>query len=204
MVSESQVRWCDMRLVLTYSGLLPSGGGCQLKHSIRKSFHPQLARQWEIDSALSAIARKTVGENPIATGIEEIASRFTRGNFRFVPLVTKAYDLACSLEITMLRPEAPGNLIRRGGDIDNRLKILFDSLRVPEASEITGLMPDADEDPFYCLLEDDSLVTGVQVKTERLLEPQSGKDSNIRLIMTAVVRPTHVTIANLAFLGGWL
>lgn len=99
-----------------------------------------------------------------------------------------------------------GELIRHGGDIDNRIKTLLDSLRVPEAGEIEALTPDVTENPFYCLLEDDSLVTGFQVKTERLLEPSSGAESqaDVRLMITVIVRPTEVTIENLSFLGGWL
>ena len=33
-------------------------------------------------------------------------------------------------------------------------------------------MPSPGEDPFYCLLEDDRLITSVTVTTDRLLVPQ--------------------------------
>jgi hypothetical protein len=35
------------------------------------------------------------------------------------------------LKITLLRPEEPGAIILQSGDIDNRLKTLFDALSVP-------------------------------------------------------------------------
>jgi hypothetical protein len=138
--------------------------------------------------------------------LEDIAANFTREQFRFVPLVAKRLKLVCFLDITFLRREAPGQLIKYGGDIDNRIKTLLDSLRVPEAGEIKSLTPDVTENPFYCLLEDDSLVTGFQVKTERLLEPSSGagRQSDVRLMITVIVHPTEVTMENLSFLGGWL
>jgi hypothetical protein len=166
-----------------------------------------LARQWQVESSLADWARsRNQPSDPPGKGLEDIAATFTRGQFRFVPLVTKRLALVCFLDIIFLRREAPGELIRHGGDIDNRMKTLLDSLRVPEAKEILDLTPDATESPFFCLLEDDSLVTGFQVKTERLLEPSPEPESqwDVRLMITAIVRPTEVRIENLSFLGGWL
>ncbi len=37
--------------------------------------------------------------------------------------------------------------------------------------------PTPDENPFYCLIEDDKLITGFEVKTERLLKPVPFKKS---------------------------
>lgn len=196
-----------MRFVLTYSGQLPSSGSLADKHRIRRAIHPQLARQWQIESSLADWARpRNQPSDPLGKGLEEIGTTFTRGQFHFVPLVCKRLKLVCFLDIAFLRREAPGELVRHGGDIDNRIKTLLDSLRVPDAGEVQGFAPDATENPFFCLLEDDALVTGFQVKTERLLEPCTEPESrwDVRLMMTAVVRPTDVTIENLAFLGGWL
>jgi len=77
------------------------------------------------------------------------------------------------LDISLLRPEPLGSIITQSGDIDNRLKTLLDALKVPispgalPASE----KPGPEEDPFFCLLEDDSLITRISVSTDRLLEP---------------------------------
>ena len=182
-----------MRFVLTYSGPLPANGDARAKHRIRKALLPQLRRQWEIDPALIEVAARRQMEGIIVA----------REGFRFAPLVARDFSLVCYLELTLLRDEAPGNVLHTGGDIDNRLKTLFDSLSLPLPAQIAGMAPEEGEDPFYCLLEDDSLVTGFQVKTERLLEtPANAND--VHLNMTVVVRPTRVTIANVAFLGGWL
>ncbi len=79
----------------------------------------------------------------------------------------------CRLDILFLRRDAPGNLIKSGGDLDNRLKVLFDGLKMPgSAEELGGVQPGADEDPFFCLTEDDALITEVTIKTDRLLKPQ--------------------------------
>lgn len=73
------------------------------------------------------------------------------GAFRFAPLVTTRYDLIATIELLFLRPEPPGRLISQGGDIDNRLKTLFDALRMPRVtSELpSGDAPRQDEDPFF-------------------------------------------------------
>ena len=88
--------------------------------------------------------------------------------------------------------------------MDNRVKTLFDSRSVPaNTNQIVGLAPAAGETPFYCLLEDDSLITGFEIRTERLLEPLPDRN-NVRLTISAIVRPTRVDIGNMRFLGGWL
>jgi hypothetical protein len=77
--------------------------------------------------------------------------------------------LKCSLDVLFLRPEIAGKLFE-GGDIDNRLKTLFDALRLPKNGEGMGpVSKDTDEGPIYCLLEDDSLITEVRIVTDQLL-----------------------------------
>jgi hypothetical protein len=190
-----------MRFVLTYSGALPANGGPQEKHRIRRALLPQLREQWNIDPGLSVIARSA--DNGV-TKLDQIANKFTLGGFRFVPLVMRQYNLVCYLEIVLLRREEPGAILQSGGDIDNRLKTLFDSLSMPiRPNQLRAVAPQRGEDPFYCLLEDDSLVAGFKITTERLLEPLVNH-TDVRLTITATVRPTKVAIQNLGFLGGWL
>ena len=191
-----------MRLVLTYSGLLPPNGNRQDKHRIRSALLPQLRQQWDIEPVLRQL--KEPDPKSGRAPINDISAAFTKGGFNFVPLVMRQYDLVCYLEITLLRTEAPGAVIQSGGDIDNRIKTLFDSLSIPpNENQISGLQPEPEENPFYTLLEDDSLVTGFQIKTERLLEQQANAN-DVRVTIIATVRPTKVTVGNLGFLGGWL
>jgi hypothetical protein len=57
-------------------------------------------------------------------------------------------------------------------DINNRLKTLFDALRVPKKQEIQkSWAPTTDERPLHCLLYDDQWITRVNVETAQLLEP---------------------------------
>jgi len=100
------------------------------------------------------------------------------------------------LEITLLRPGAPGNIVQGGGDIDNRLKTLLDALAVPpHDNQLPRNPPAADETPFFCVLEDDGLITKLSVNTERLLEStNSPSDVELTLLVRTkiLVRETGI------------
>lgn len=179
----------DMEFRLTYAGSLASDNNgrqrARHKHAIRKYFHPQLKRLWETHPAIA-------GHDTMANEWP----KFERDGFKYRPLVIKEWFLYCKLDIVMLRDGPPGNVF---GDIDNRLKTLFDGLRLTDSSaelpddEITGakVTPAPDEEPFYVLLEDDRLVTNVTVATDRLLEPvpDVAMDNAVRLLINVTIRP---------------
>jgi hypothetical protein len=51
-------------------------------------------------------------------------------------------------------------MIMLSGDMDARIKTVFDALRIPaNLDEAGGVGPQGDEDPFYCLLQDDKLIS---------------------------------------------
>jgi hypothetical protein len=120
------------------------------------------------------------------------------GNFRFLPLVQQQLELIASLDIVLLRPEEPGNLITQGGDIDNRLKTLFDSLQMPRhVNQLPSREQIQEEvDPVYCLLEDDNLVTSLSVVTDRLLVA-SGNSNEVILLIHVTLDFTHQHFTNI-------
>ncbi len=124
------------------------------------------------------------------TWVEHIADDHQKFGGRFVPLVSKAGGFTCTLDILFLRRDNPGNIIKHGGDIDNRLKVLLDGLRMPDSpEEMGGFSFDPDEDPFYTLLEDDKLITNISVTTDRLLEPAVNEESvhDVALVIKATI-----------------
>jgi len=119
--------------------------------------------------------------------------------------VTGANGLICSLDVLMLRVGPPGGALH---DVDNRLKTIFDALRMPKDGRELGAhtsagkqVPAADETPFLVLLEDDRLITHVAVSTDMLLDPVSSPPSRdeVRLVIHVTVRPFDVNMENLAF-----
>ncbi len=58
----------------------------------------------------------------------------------------------------------------QGGDLDARIKTVFDALRLPDSlDEAGGIGPQQDEEPFFCLLQDDKLISEIKVNTDELL-----------------------------------
>ena len=174
--------------------LKPSGGSnsrAPEKHEIRRVFHPQLRRLWLTHNNLRQLAERKgriayaeelrhQGINGYPSGqlsVEDainkafvyIGSNWNRSGYQCVPLATQEMALRCSLDILLLRPEED-RFIFTQGDIDGQVKTLFDALRIPKnLDEAGGTAPDADETPFFCLLEDDRLISEVRVNSDRLL-----------------------------------
>lgn len=134
---------------------------------------------------------------------EATANIYRENGYRFVPLVREEFSLFCSLDILFLRRDFPAGVVS-AGDLDNRIKTLIDALRKPQnANELRGNETPADgEDPFFCLLEDDDLVTGLSVQTDMLLDPPKNDSSgqgDVKLVISVELKPHHVTMFNLSF-----
>jgi len=176
------------------------------KHNIRREFHKQLRHLWQIHPTLSKA--QTSGEifgmmprerrplNQVA------AENFESFGFKWVPLVCGAFDLLCKIDVLLLRRDRPGGLIE-ARDIDNRLKVLFDALKMPRSlGELADAQPQGEEEPFYVLLESDDLITSVSVETDDLLSPQEewgSDDSYARVIVHVTITPYSGNMFNLAF-----
>jgi hypothetical protein len=183
-----------LNFTLIYDGALPSSGGPNEKQMIRRAFHPQLKVWWETGPLAATF--QEIGKTIWQVYKFEPLSLDTR--FAFLPLITSHLECVCELNILLLKPETPGYFIKNDGDIDNRLKILFDALRRPrDKNEIpAGDVPQSGEEPyFYCLLDDDSLITKVTISADRLLLPLASPH-HIRLVIGVAVRATHLTHAN--------
>jgi hypothetical protein len=165
-----------VNFTLTYDGPLPSNPRPTQKHDLRLAFHPQLA---------DLRRQPVIGLNADEVPPVEVGGR------RFTALVQPHWSFMADLNITMLRPEEPGNVIIKG-DIDNRLKTLFDALTRPRhAQDIPNAWaPGPDQDPVHCLLDDDSLIKAVSVRTDRLLAPDT--PTHVKLVICVSVQTTLV------------
>ena len=207
-----------MRFRLFYEGDLFSSGNNSKrpahKHDIRRAFHKQLRELWRVDGNLREWVDRV--DNNDVPKFQGIADRYSKWGYRWVPLVDDVYSTHCSLDVLMLRPGRVGGLIVET-DIDNRLKTLFDALQIP-TSQPQLEPPASDEDPFFVLLEKDSLISSVTVTTDRLLETeryirkdvpdkitlspdQSLNRDHVVLIISVVVHATKTTQDNLHLIG---
>jgi len=165
---------------LTYEGELMVDGGADHKQRVRKVFHKQLKRFWQIHPILQGWSTQpakrdhdgNIVPDPDKKSLHDRhANNFTRGKYRCIPIATSEFKTIVSLDILFLRSGQPGSIMK-SGDIDGRLKTLFDALKVPTQNNEFGTHePSEGEDPFYCLMEDDRLVGNVSVTTDTLLEP---------------------------------
>ena len=109
----------------------------------------------------------------------------------YLPLVRNDLFLTCTLDILFLRRGKAGD-VYSAGDLDNRIKNLFDGLRLPEGNEPRPAGLDAS--PLFCLLEDDKLITSFSVRSDRLLTRGSDDESSVVLVIDVVVTPTRVKV----------
>lgn len=183
-----------MEFTLFYEGELKSNGDPVHKQQLRRAFHAQLNNLWQLEPL--AGCREYLNSAGDICLLENI------GGFTFAPLISRKLCLAANVRITLLRPEEPCRIIQQSGDIDNRLKTLFDALSVPShANQIpAGDAPRADESPFYCLLQDDQLITGVAVTSERLLTGQHASATEVVLLIHVKTKVTRHIYAAIPFL----
>jgi len=198
-----------MDFVLRYRGPLHANGNTRERHSIRQAIHRQLAELCAQEPLLHAAQEADLPEGNLRSRQVEVPRplktmfyTISLCGFQFVPIINRPHELACSLDILMLRREKPGAIISHGGDLDNRLKTLFDALRMPHhESELGGIESPAEKERVYCLLEDDALITKVSVNTQQLLEPLSSGESNstVELLMHVIVQKTYPMFGNIGF-----
>ncbi len=213
-----------MRFRLVYQGPL-SGSGNNPKpkqvQEIRDQFHPQLKFLWETHYALKRLRQTAIVSSgkmsdlaltdspfkgdrnlslrPMGPHEVDLCEPITENDKAYIPLVRSSLSLNCHLNILFLRQEDPGSLVLQGGDLDNRIKTLFDALRKPDAD--VAYKYQQQHNPLYCLLESDTLISGFDVDTDRLLFPQTDKQNEVHLVIEVVVRVLKIGPWNMSLLG---
>ena len=217
-----------MKFTLTYDGDLHSTGNKSQPayvSRLRNEFHDQLADLWDSHVVLRQLARtarvhhKGAQDIALAGGVPKLpdyrgpipplrpgyidlcAAIEVNGVGGFIPLVRDSLNLACELDIQFLRHEDPGSLVFQGGDLDGRIKTLFDALRMPSEIEAkNGETPTAN--PLYCVLQSDTLISDFSVKTGRLLGERAKKPHTVRLWIDVTIKVLRVTEHNQSLMGG--
>jgi hypothetical protein len=201
----------DMEFRLTYAGkLLAHKDGAALPerslhvHSVRREFHKQLKALWTAHPVLTELHEKPPEWHAARPG-PPMMQIFKRDGFDWLPIVSKANGLICKVDILMLRNGPPGEVLF---DIDNRLKTIFDALRMADGPYELGIkarggqvQPETGEAPFYVLLQDDRLITHLSVTSDMLLQPvpHVPGDEAVRLVINVTVQPYQPYLENLGY-----
>ena len=182
------IRGKTVKFTLYYKGPLKSNSRANEKQRLRDVWRPQL------EIAFANFYQIQVSQVP-----EYLNSIFNRsssglnpadGGWRFFPLVSDFLFKKGShleLDILMLRRGPLGNVVIHGGDIDNRLKTLFDSLQSPSPEQCAKLGPCTKNIVFACLLTDDRQISRVNVRTASLLDTTISEKEVILVIDVSVV-----------------
>lgn len=174
-----------MEFTLWYGGALPSRGSREAKHNIRQALESQLRELWAhppLSDHGHLLMRADEGG---------MSALIDRHGHTFAAVVSRSLGLRAELDSLMLRPLSPGDLVNKG-DIDNRLKTLLDALSAPaQPTQVSDEMRvTTEENPMHVLLEDDSLITRMNVETERLLAPPSADEVRLSIrVTTRVAKP---------------
>lgn len=133
----------------------------------------------------------------------DLGAQYERDGWRFYPVVQAGLKLSCWLDILFLRADRPDGVIY-AGDIDNRIKTLIDGLRIPQNQNEFGSDggPHEGEDPFFCLLAEDKLVTKLSIESDALLEPIEARalqPDDVRVVITVRLHPYQANLENLDF-----
>lgn len=193
-----------LRVSLEFAGIVPSGQKDNqqtgAKQTIRRDFSIQIAHLWQTDPMLHAALQHSGGYFADAQlQDKKVANISPWEAFWRVPtcgylasaIVTRQNGLLCELDVELWRREAPGAILHSGGqtpDLDNRLKTLFDALRIPLCdSDVPGNMWGSGQEELDCLLEDDGLISKLTIDTKKWSRPPAANENPdaVKIIVNA-------------------
>jgi hypothetical protein len=164
-----------MDFMLTFRGFVPGNRGRPADlHNIRELAHPQLKNLPRYDKRMELAQQEDRLLDGRARGPNYMGNwtwfKWELGGYEYIPLVQRHQEIGCQLDIVWIRPLPAG--APSGSDLDNCFKNLSDGLTMPTPEQAAKVSPPSDPNDRrrYCLLEDDSLVTGFSVKAFRSLE----------------------------------
>ncbi|CDX18342.1 conserved hypothetical protein [Mesorhizobium sp. ORS 3324] len=184
-----------MQFHLIFDGNLPPRGKSatlERIHDVRMAIHPQIEGLWSLQPLKNNDWLRQRSANRL--GVIEI-----RNGFEFAPLISKYVGLLAEIHVTILRNRHSNDRQGIHGDIDNRVKTLFDALRMRTLGEINILSKKGIvfQDRTFCLLQDDDLVTKLTVETDRWL---GAPPHQTLAIIRVAIKASTVTMDNLDLL----
>jgi hypothetical protein len=156
------------------------------KWEIREALRPQIERFWKQSPQ---VVTKLV-EQP---SVKDFYYREVEG-IKFIALITEKLQLVAEIDVLLLRKSPRGSVVGNSGDLDNQLKTLIDALRVPSNKQE---IPDSKRHvwkgrEFHTLLEDDRLITRLNVECDQYLEDV--RDDEVLAIVKASAKRSDLIV----------
>ena len=176
---------------MVYRQEIPSGqtrGQLGIKQDIRRAFNVYLRNVWKNEKRLKEFMGR--GLPSVRYPVKRSAPDDEQNpfyqtelcGFSWIPLVSRRNRLKVDLRIELLGESA--RVLKPKGDLDNRLKVVMDGLRMVRQS---GEIEPADKGQgknLFVLLEDDSLIRTLDVTAT----PSLGSPAEHRVTVDVTVR----------------
>ena len=181
-----------MEFTLVYQGDLPPNGSSSVKWELRRKFDGQMRKLWEC-APLNDISEYI---DPNYKPSDAYLGRKVRA-IEFLSPVSEKISTHADLDILLLSAGQGQRLTLRGGDIDNRIKTLLDSLQAPHSEqEIPNCAEAPDDGRVFCLLDDDKLVRKLAVRIGQLLTVPDYSDT-AHAVIDVRIRASRGLMANI-------
>jgi hypothetical protein len=195
------------QFTLRFGGHVPSGargGKAEEKHNLRVHFSDQIHRKWQKIKALNQYLEMHMpivedhrsGRFCKPSNGDELLPFFgvKRSGLTIFPMISAHNALMCELSIFMSVMEP--RLLEPKGDLDNRVKFIFDALRMPHEDQEIPASACSGSDQLYCLLEDDSLIRKFSVEAEEAISSPLTESIEIRVTIFSTSE-THFSLGGL-------
>lgn len=177
-----------MEFKLYYEGVLKSNSGSKHKHDLRAHFHNQLKQLFKYQP-LANHEDWYWGRESNECPLKTICGH------TYTSIINEELSLYAELEILILKD----NILTGFGDLDNKLKTLLDGLRCPKEYQEIPKDFVAWEEPMVCLLQDDNLVSKIDIKVDRLLKPL--ERNSVFILINVNIKGTTAKYGNLSLIN---
>jgi hypothetical protein len=197
-----------MKFRLFYEGPLYSDNGnpgaekLKTKIDLFCAFDRQLRKLWETNDYLKTGETSGPGlDGYVETNLPKFQpeNKNVKGR-NFCPLARKNLHLNCKFSFLVMRQDKTSGFFQKG-DIDNKVKFLIDCLRVPSPEQFQNGDWNKLPDPCFVVLEDDSMITQINVESDQLLDSGTANESSERsvVIIDVELRPYQLNFGNIGF-----
>lgn len=171
-----------MEYLIIYHGNLPSNGSKDDKGKIREILNDQIKKIWDTDQYKN-LMKSRQSNKKVKDMYVSVA------DINYLPMISSKIKLYCHIKIEYFSNRSPSEIFT-DGDLDNKLKTLFDGLRAITSKQEKTY--EKENQLYYTVLEDDNLVKGLTIETHQIFS----NDEDFYII-TIIPKKEFITYENI-------